>query len=111
MENEVWGKAAQFLKELRCENTSRESYLELPEYKAAVTKKSKCLNEYEDVIKELQEEKQEIIKRYLFSVECCAEEENQQAYLQGMIDMLMILSGIGFLPAEFKVKDIVEQLK
>ena len=39
MKNEVWDKISEFLKELRCENTERSSYINLPEYKNAVKEK------------------------------------------------------------------------
>ena len=34
MDERVWEKTAQFLKELRCEDTGRLSQLQLPEYQA-----------------------------------------------------------------------------
>lgn len=36
MDERVWEKTAQFLKELRCEDTGRLSQLQLPEYQKAV---------------------------------------------------------------------------
>lgn len=36
-------------------------------------------------------------EKYVGLTEQCAEEENQQAYLQGMVDMLLLLSGSGIL--------------
>lgn len=38
MDERVWEKTAQFLKELRCEDTGRLSQLQLPEYQKAMKK-------------------------------------------------------------------------
>lgn len=38
-----------------------------------------------------------VIENYVGLTEQCAEEENQQAYLQGIVDMLLLLSGSGIL--------------
>ena len=39
MDERVWEKTAQFLKELRCEDTGRLSQLQLPEYQKAMKEK------------------------------------------------------------------------
>lgn len=102
---------AQFLKELRCENTGRDGYLNLPEYKASLAQKVKCCQEYELAMRSVPEKARTDIQNYVVSVEKCAEEENQQAYIQGIADTMMVLSGIGLLSPEERVKKIIEQLK
>lgn len=111
MDNVVWNKTVQFLKELRCENTGRDSYLKLPEFKIASEEKARCRKEYEKAIHKVAEEEHEKIQQYMDSIEKCAEEENQQAYLQGIVDSMMILSGIGLLQPEDRIMDIIQYLK
>lgn len=111
MDDAVWSKTAQFLKELRCENTERDSYLKLPELKKASEEKARCRREYEKAIHNVAEDEREKIQQYMDSIEYCAEEENQQAYLQGIVDSMMILSGIGLLQPEKRIMNIIQYLK
>lgn len=110
MKNEVWDKIAEFLKELRCENTERSSYINLPEYKSAVKEKGKQIERFEQILPELSKTQREIIDSYVTSAEKCAEEENQQAYMQGMVDILFLLAAIGWIPEAERLKDLIENL-
>lgn len=94
MDARVWERTAQFLKKLRCEVTDRSSYIQLPEYQKAVTEKQK-----------------RIIGKYVDLTEECAEEENQQDYLQGMVDMLLLLSESGIFKAPLDVLEKIKQWK
>ena len=111
MKNEVWDKISEFLKELRCENTERSSYINLPEYKNAVKEKGKQIDRFEQILSELSKTQREIIHSYITSVEKCAEEENQQAYMQGMVDILLMLAAIGWIPESDKLKNLIENLR
>lgn len=93
MDERVWEKTAQFLKELRCEDTGRLSQLQLPEYQKAMKEKFSYQPIYEQTVCEMTDEQKCVIEKYVGLTEQCAEEENQQAYLQGMVDMLLLLSG------------------
>lgn len=108
MDERVWEKTAQFLKELRCEDTGRLSQLQLPEYQKAVKEKFSYRPIYEQTVSEVTEEQKRIIGKYVGLTEECAEEENQQAYLQGMVDMLLLLSGSGILKVPL---DMLEKIK
>jgi len=68
MDNEIWGRASQFLKELRCENTARNSIVNLPEYNKALKTKSRCYKEYEKAVRKISDEEQEKIKQYMDAV-------------------------------------------
>lgn len=46
----VWGKLTEFLKQLRCENTDRDSYIHLPEYETALHERGKARKLYETSI-------------------------------------------------------------
>lgn len=111
MENTVWSKAAQFLKMLRCEDTGRESYLELPEYKDALEEKRDRRENAEHAFRQIEPGDRKEIQEYIDALEACAEEENQQAYLQGIVDSIMLMSGMGILKETADVKELMEQLK
>ncbi len=111
MKNEVWDKISEFLKELRCENTERSSYINLPEYKNAVKEKGKQMDRFEKILPELSKTQREIIDSYITSVEKCAEEENHQAYMQGIVDILLMLAAIGWIPESDKLKNLIENLR
>ena len=57
------------------------------------------------------EEQKRIIGKYVGLTEECAEEENQQAYLQGMVDMLLLLSGSGILKVPSNMLEKIKQWK
>lgn len=111
MDERVWEKTAQFLKELRCEDTGRLSQLQLPEYQKAVKEKFSYRQIYEQTVSEVTEEQKRIIGKYVGLTEECAEEENQQAYLQGMVDMLLLLSGSGILKVPLDMLEKIKQWK
>lgn len=53
MDERVWEKTAQFLKELRCEDTGRLSQLQLPEYQKAMKEKFSYQPIYEQTVCEM----------------------------------------------------------
>ena len=111
MDERVWEKTAQFLKELRCEDTGRLSQLQLPEYQKAVKEKFSYQPIYEKTVAEMTNEQRCVIENYVGLTEQCAEEENQQAYLQGMVDMLLLLSGSGILKVPSNMLEKIKQWK
>jgi predicted nucleic-acid-binding protein len=86
MDERVWEKTAQFLKELRCEDTGRLSQLQLPEYQKAMKEKFSYQPIYEQTVCEMTDEQKCVIEKYVGLTEQCAEEENQQAYLYSTRD-------------------------
>lgn len=108
MNNIVWERAAQFLKELRCEDIERSSNIKLPEYQLAIKEKGTYQKIYEQIVSGIKEADKDVIEKYVSIVEKCAEEENQQSYLQGMVDMILLLGGIGILRIP---DDLIEKVK
>ena len=102
MDERVWEKTAQFLKELRCEDTGRLSQLQLPEYQKAMKEKFSYQPIYEQTVCEMTDEQKCVIEKYV---------ENQQAYLQGMVDMLLLLSGSGILKVPSNMLEKIKQWK
>lgn len=109
--NIVWNKMEEFLKQLRCEDTDRDSYIHLPEYEMALREKRKAKKLYETSMSLISDAERQNIQTYFEKTEICAEEECQQAYIQGMVDCLMILSGMKLIPENISVKDFLKQIK
>lgn len=66
---------------------------------------------YEQTVCEMTDEQKCVIEKYVGLTEQCAEEENQQAYLQGMVDMLLLLSGSGILKVPSNMLEKIKQWK
>lgn len=111
MEELVWNKIAQFLKELRCEDISRESYCETREYKEAMLERTEKQREYQDVLNKLETREQEKIEAYIGAIQNYNDEEHQQVYMQGFIDCIMMLVGAGIIKPRKEIKDIINTLK
>ncbi|MEF2878639.1 MAG: hypothetical protein U0N90_09505 [Blautia sp.] len=109
--NIVWSKFAEFLKQLRCEDTDRDSYIHLLEYEMVLHEKGKAKKLYETSMALISEAERQNIQSYFEKAEICFEEECQQAYMQGMIDCLMILSGMNLIPENISVKDFLKQMR
>ena len=73
MDERVWEKTAQFLKELRCEDTGRLSQLQLPEYQKAMKEKFSYQPIYEQIVSEMTDEQRCVIEKYVGLTEQCAE--------------------------------------
>ena len=65
MDERVWEKTAQFLKELRCEDTGRLSQLQLPEYQKAMKEKFSYQPIYEKTVAEMTNEQRCVIENWL----------------------------------------------
>lgn len=111
MEEQVWGKISQFLKELHCEDTGRESYCETPEFKKVFQEKGEKSERYQECIETMQPMKRAIIEDYIEAIEECASEECHQAYIQGYIDCVLALYSIGILKPRIEIENIIDNLK
>lgn len=111
MENQVWEKVSIFLKELRCEDMSRDTLLHL----RSCEEEKECLKEkqqvYQMVLEQLSSEQIEGIEAYLEQVQTAAFEEQQEAYCQGMVDCIQIISGLGLIEVNNQIVELVNQLK
>ena len=65
MDEREWEKTAQFLKELRCEDTGRLSQLQLPEYQKAMKEKFSYQPIYEQTVCEMTDEQKCVIEKYV----------------------------------------------
>lgn len=110
MENQVWVKVSLFLKELRCEDIKRNSIIHLE----SCQKEKKALKIFRQVWekeqKNLSELQQRTICNYIEQMQTVSFEEQQEAYCQGIIDCVQILSGLGLLETDGKIEGTIEKL-
>ena len=111
MESQVWVKVSLFLKELRCEDIKRNSVIHLE----SCQKEKKALKIFRQVWekeqKNLSELQQRAICNYIEQMQAVSFEEQQEAYCQGVIDCVQILSGLGLLESDEKIKRAIEKVK
>ena len=96
MQSFVWERVNDFIKELRCENISRESYYYL---------------EYKEILEELPYDKKKRIIEYIDSLENLRDAECDKTYLQGWLDCILVLVGFNILESRIEVKNIVDKFK
>ena len=105
MENEVLEKLEVFLQNLRCEDTHRSSLVHLESCKREQKKLDGLQNGYNKLLASIKSsEKKELIDYVAFA-------EQQEAYLQGLLDAFQILFGLGMLSPNENVKSIIEKIK
>lgn len=90
MEKLVWNKVREFLEVLRCEDIDRESIVETRELQEAKQILSDKNVVYQQSIANVRIEEQEKIKGYVNALREYSFEECQQAYVQGLVDCMLI---------------------
>lgn len=111
MENQIWQKAALFLKELRCEDIKRNSIIHLDSCQYEKEYLETLKETYDREVASLSEAQQKIIADYMEQVQVVSFEEQQEAYCRGIIDCVQILSGMGLLKTDRKLMQAIENLK
>ena len=100
MNNEVVRKTMDFLMELRCGDTKRETLVHLDE----CDERKADLKRLELAFKEAQsactKEQKAQMEEYLEMYELVRSAEQQEAYCQGMVDAVQILAGLHLLKAD-----------
>lgn len=111
MENEVMEKMVLFLQNLRCENVNREMLVHLDSCEREKTKLRKLQTEYEKVKARMLSYDKECLEKYQEQAERAAFEEQQEAYLQGMIDAFQVLEGLGVIRASEKIENLIKHIE
>lgn len=99
------------MQQLRCENLSEKSVVQMPGQKDLQKELEKSQTEGEGVLKQIQEKERGIIQEWLEQLENSASVEAQQAYCQGYVDCILLLSGMGLLRPELMGEGILEHIK
>ncbi len=111
MENEVWEKITQFLNQLRGEQLSRESSVRMPELIEKQKRTEKLVAECEIVLKNIPETDRQLLVRWQEQTEEISYLQEQKAYLQGYVDCVCLLSGLGLLEKDEYIDRFIEEVK
>ena len=111
MRNEVWEKVADFLQELRCSDMQRTGLVHLDNCIAEKEKLKLSKAQYVKCLDNISAQKQKIIEEYVMQLQQVAFEEQQEAYCQGIVDALQILSSLQLIPMNEKIQKLIEKLR
>ena len=108
--DQIWNQVAKFMQQLRGENLSKKSIIQIPGQKNAKNELEKIQVIGKERMKHMKETEQRIIQKWIECLEDNASLEAQQAYCQGYIDCLFLLCGMGIIEKDSVANDIFEQL-
>ena len=111
MKNDVTEKLELFLQNLRCEDTKRETLVHLDSCQEESERLAALEEEYRRVMDGLDQHSRAILKQYAEQMLSKSFAEQQEAYLQGILDAFQILCGLGILTATENVEKIIERIK
>lgn len=111
MSNEVWERVVEFLVDLRCSDMKRESLVHLDSCNIEKEKLNALKAEYAKTCSSISVEKQKAIEEYVVQLRQVSFEEQQEAYCQGIVDTLQILSGLQLLSMNGNVQKLIETLR
>ena len=111
MSNEVWKRVVEFLVDLRCSDMQRESLVHLENCSIEKEILNALKAEYAKTCGSISVEKQKVIEKYVVQLQQVSFEEQQEAYCQGIVDTLQILSGLQLLPIDENIHKLIEKLR
>ena len=110
MNNEVIERVLQFLNHLRCERTSRKSSVKIPGLKEVEQETEKLFTECSLYVDKLPEKEKQSIERWFKKQEELSNLQEQNAYCQGYVDCVLLLSGLGLLKGENSIDNFIKQV-
>ena len=111
MKKEVTEKLELFLQNLRCEDAERETLVHLDSCREETERLAGLEEEYTQVMDGLDQRSRAILENYIEQILSKAFAEQQEAYLQGLLDAFQILCGLGILSTNQNVEKIIDCLK
>lgn len=111
MKNEVIEKLELFLQNLRCEDVKRETLVHLDSCREESERLAELEEAYRQVIDRLDRRSRTILEHYTEQILFKGFAEQQEAYLQGLLDSFQILCGLGILSTNENVEKIIGHLK
>ena len=111
MKNEVTEKLELFLQNLRCEDAERETLVHLDSCREETERLAGLEEEYTQVMDGLDQRSRAILENYIEQILSKAFAEQQESYLQGLLDAFQILCGLGILSTNQNVEKIIDCLK
>lgn len=107
----LWEKVNQFLYQLHYEDTDREPRYESEILRKIHSEKEEKRSDYMKVLEGLSKRERKSVEEFLEVTEQCVYEECQQAYVQGIIDCLIILGGAGIIKPRHAVEELLDKMK
>ena len=111
MKNEITEKLELFFQNLRCDDAKRETLVHLDSCRIESERLVGMEEEHRQVMNRLDQQSKAILENYTEQILSKAFAEQQEAYLQGILDAFQILSGLGILPLNQNVEKIIAHLK
>ena len=111
MKNEVTEKLESFLQNLRCEDARRETLVHLDSCRKEAERLKGLEEGYRQIVDGLDQPSRVILENYMEQLMSKAFAEQQEAYLQGLLDAFQILCGLGILSVNENVEKIIARLK
>lgn len=111
MQNKIWEQIGQFLNRLRCEEVTRDTAVEVPEYKKTQKETEELREKCEVMIRQLPQEQQQVILAWMEKMEDMNSLEGQKAYCQGYVDCILLLGGMGLLQQELSQEELVKWIR
>lgn len=111
MQNKVWEQVGDFLNKLRCENTTRDTAIEVPGYRDTQQELEEMRGTCEEIVHSLPEDKRQILLEWMAKLEDMNSMEGQKAYCQGYVDCILLLSGLGIFRQEISPEELMEQMQ
>lgn len=111
MENEVWEKIVQFLNQLRGEQLSRTSSVRMPELIEKQKQAEKLMEECRAVLENIPEADRQLLVKWQEQAEEVSYLQEEKSYLQGYVDCVYLLSGLGLLKKDEFVDKFIEELR
>ena len=111
MENEVMEKLVLFLQILRCENVNRETRVHLASCKREKENLRNLRTGYEELKERMSVSDKDLLEKYMEQAERAAFEEQQEAYLQGIMDAFQVLEGLGVIRVSKKIENLIKHIE
>ncbi len=99
------------MQNLRREDMGRETLVHLDSCRMESERLAELEEEYKQTMNGLGNHSRDFLERYIEQMQSKAFVEQQQAYLQGMLDAFQILFGLGVISSNQNVEKIIAHLK
>lgn len=110
MNNEMLEKVLQFLNQLKGENRSRKSTVQITGLKEQESETEQLWQECYSYIEKLPIQERQAIEKWIEKKEDCYSLQEQNAYCQGYVDCILLLAGLGLLKLEVSIDKFIEQM-
>ena len=109
--NRIWNRVARFMQQLRCESLSQKNMVQMPEQQRIKKELEKARIVVEEQMNHMEETERRVIQEWIEYLEDDASLEAQQAYCQGYVDCIFLLSGMGMIEKDNTVNEFLDYMK